>query len=299
MGSNLTEITGIGTKTAKSLSNSGVDSIEELADADPDELDAVSSTKAQKIIRRARQQTITSTTATDLLDDYENQEYVSTGIDALDEALDGGWEAETVGLVYGKSDTGKTQVIFRSLGSAASEGPVVYVMTEIQSKSIANRMRSLANSVNDLDNIHIFEAHGVDEQYEIYELADQQFDDIQLFVVDSFTAQFRIDEQFQGRNNLGERSQVMGRHLRRLGEIGRVHECPIVLTGQTYPTPEAFGRGDNPWGGEKFKHFVSYYLRMSEAEGILKRATVENHPSIPETDVSLNIEGDGITGVDV
>ena len=141
---NLTDITGVGAKTADTLKESGIATVDELAVAEPSEIDGISETKATKIIRRATQETITTKTASDLLDEFDNQTYAPTGIEELDESMSGGWESETIGLVYGKSDTGKTQVIFSSMGETASEGTVVYLMTELQSKSIADRLRSLA-----------------------------------------------------------------------------------------------------------------------------------------------------------
>ena len=293
----LTDITGVGSKTADTLKENGITTVDELAVAEPSDINGVSEAKAIKIVRRATQETITTKTAADLLDEFNSQTYASTGIGELDEAMSGGWEAETIGLVYGKSDTGKTQVIFSSMGETAAEGTVVYLMTELQSKSIAERLRSLSREVDHLDNIHIYEAFDVDEQYECYHAIEEDHEHIDLLVIDSFTAQFRMTDRFDGRENYGERSAEMGRHLRKLGKVARVYQTPVVLTGQVYATPDAFGKGDNPWGGEKMLHFVSYYLRMSEGEGTLKKATVENHPGIEETTLRLRIEDEEIVAV--
>lgn len=293
----LTDIRGIASRTASKLTTQGIETPEQLAEADPDKIDELGDSKAEKLVRRAQQATITSQTAADLLDDFTDQRYISTGIPELDTVLGGGWEPGTVGLVYGKSGTAKTQVLFSSMSQAAAEGSVVYLMTEVQSKSIADRMRSLADNVDHLENIHIYEAYDVNEQYETYHVIEEEFDDIDLFVIDSFTAQFRTEEKFDGRNNLGDRSTEMGRHLREIGEMARVFDTPVVMAGQVYPTPEAYGQQDNPYGGEKMYHFVSYFLRMSNGQGNLKEAALENHPGIEESGITLRIEDDSIEGV--
>lgn len=290
----LTDITGVASATQAKLNEEGVSSIDDLAASEPSDIETVSEAKARKIIRRAKQHQISSKTAADLLDEYRDQEYISTGVDALDVVLGGGWEPETIGLIYGSSGTGKTQVLFSSLGTASSGGTVVYLMTEMQSKSIADRLKNLSGHVDDLENIHIYEAHDVDEQYESYLAIGEDFDEIDLFVVDSFTAQFRMNPEFDGRQNLGDRSAEMGRHLREIGEMSRVFQCPVVMTGQVYENPDAWGKSDNPYGGQKMEHFVSYFVRMTEGEGVLKEAALENHPGKEEDSVKLKIEDDGL-----
>lgn len=290
----LTEIKGIGSRVKSKLNSSDVTSVEELASSDPSDLENIGEVKAEKIIRRANQETITSQTVEDMLDDYENQTCITTGVDGLDDLLDGGWEPETIGMLYGQSGTGKTQVLFSSMGAAASEGPVVYLMTEVQSKSIADRIKRLSSNVDDLSNIHIYQANDVDEQYESYHAISEDFDEISLLVIDSFTAQFRMNPDFDGRENYGARSAAMGKHLRQIGRMSRIFKCPVVMTGQVYESPDMFGKKDQLYGGQKMEHFVSYFVRMRESEGVLKEATIENHAGIEEDDVKLTIEDDEI-----
>lgn len=288
------KVDGVGGATATKLKDSGIDSVEGLAEAEPEDIDDIGESKAQKIIRRASQQLITKKTASDLLDEFEDQEYVPTGVDCLDDMLGGGWEPETIGMVYGMSDSGKTQIMFSAMSEVASEGTVVYLMTEIQSKSIADRLKSLAGTVDDLSNIHIYEAHDVEEQYDAYEAIGEDFDSIDLFVVDSFTAQFRMTERFDGRSNYGERSAEMGKHLRKIGEMSRVFRCPVVMTGQVYESPERFADREDLYGGNKMEHFISYFLRMREGSGSLRDIAIENHAGIPEQERTVRIGDESI-----
>lgn len=295
--SDLSDIHGLGASAETKLINQGIKTVSDLADADPSDIDEINDSKAEKLVRRASQETITTKTASDLLAEYDDQEYISTGIDDLDDILGGGWEPETVGMVYGQSGTGKTQVTFSTMGSAASEGPVVYLMTEVQSKSIADRLRNLSENVDDLSNIYIYEAHDVDEQYDAYRAIGEDLDEIDLFVIDSFTAQFRMTERFDGRENYGERSAEMGKHLREIAEMSRVYQCPVVMTGQVYESPEMFGSQDQLYGGQKMEHFISYFVRMRNGDGNLQEASIENHAGIEEDSVQLRIEQEEIKGV--
>lgn len=294
--SDLTEITGIAGSTAKSLREQGVNSIEELAEADPEEVD-VPTGNASTLIQRAKQRAIISKSAADLLDEFGDTQYLSTGVDDLDEVMGGGWEDETIGVVYGQSGRGKSQLAFSSMVTAASEGTVVYIQTEMQSKSIAQRLADLADDVEVLDNITFYEAYSVADQYNTYEKAVEEHEDISLLVVDSFTAQFRMTDEYSERSDLSARSTELGRHLRRLGEIARRFEMPVVMTGQVYPSPSQYDNGDNLWGGEKMRHFVSYFVRMSSGQGELVKASLENHPGRSEDEVQINITGDSLDGV--
>lgn len=291
------EINGVGESIAKRLRQQGIETVEELAAADPERV-SVPTGNIETLISRANQQIIESKTAEDLLGEHSETTYLSTGVDTLDDILGGGWESGTIGMLYGQSGKGKTQVVFSSLVEGASEGTVVYIQTEMQSSSIAERIKNLADNVEDLANIDIYEAYSVEEQFDTYEKVVSDHDDIEAIFVDSFTAQFRMTDEFEDRSNLSARSSAIGRHLRKLGEITRQRDIPTILTGQVYPQPEAYGKSDQLWGGEKLRHFVSYFVRMSSGKGELVKASLENHPGHSEEGTLVNITETGLEGVE-
>lgn len=292
-----TQIDGIGPSTAKRLRQQGIETVEELAAAHPDDI-TVPTGNASTLIQRANQQIITSKSASDLLDEYEQTTYLSTGVDGLDDVMDGGWEAGTVGMLYGKSGKGKTQVALSSLVTGAAEGTVAYVQTEMQSKAVAERLHNLAEDPDDLDNIQFYEAYSIEDQFSTYQKVEDDIENPVAIVIDSFTAQFRMTDEFDDRSSLSARSRVLGKHLRKLGGMARSYDIPIILTGQVYPAPEAYGKGDNLWGGEKMKHFISYFIRMSTGQGELVQAELENHPGRSEDEVLINITNTDLESMD-
>ena len=292
----LQDIHGVGDATAKHLREDGIETIADLAKADPSDLSLTDNT-AQTLVNRAQQEAIVSKTAADLHAEFKQADYASTGIDAVDDILGGGWEAETIGIIYGKSGEGKTQLAFSTIAEVAANGDVVYLQTEMQSKSIAERLATFADDPAVLENITIYEAYSISEQYNTYEKITDEHENMDLLVIDSLTAQFRMTDRFDGRQNLSDRSSVLGKHLKRLGEIARVYEIPIVLTGQVYPKPEQYGKGDVLWGGEKLRHFISYFIRMSSAQGELQEVTLENHPGKAEEGTEITITDSGISGM--
>jgi len=298
----LQSIPGIGEGVEKRLRQQGVEDIEELANSDPDEI-SVPTGNTATLISRANQRTISTQTASEMLDQYGETGYVSTGVELLDGVLGGGWEDETVGIPYGQSGKGKTQLVLSSIVQAAAEGPAVYVQTEMQSRSVSQRLYSIAMDTEEdaddiLDNIHFYEAYSIEDQYATYQKIEEDHSDLEFIVVDSFTAQFRVADDLQGRQNLGSRSKEIGRHLKKVASMARTYSIPVALTGQVYPTPEAYGKSDKLWGGEKLRHFVSYFIRMSSGQGELVESSLENHPGHEEQSILINITSDGLDGVD-
>lgn len=297
----LTKITGVGPSTAKSLQEQGYSTAEDLAEAEPSDIE-VPVGSADEIIGRAKRMSTVSKTGSDLLEEYQNATFASTGVTQLDTVLGGGIEQETICCVYGQSGKGKTQVAFSTMVENAAEGTVVYLQTEDQSKSISERMAKMAEGsgydpVDILDNIVIYEAYSVADQYETYQVAFDNHPDMELFVIDSFQATFRMSGDFDGRENLGDRSEVMGKHLRQLSSLMREYETPILMTGQVYSQPEAYKK-PKLWGGDKMVHFIPYFICMSSGQGELMEAELENHPGMGEESVLLNIDDDGVQGID-
>lgn len=292
--SDLTKINGIGASVAKALQDQGIDTATDLANADPDEID-VPTGNADTLVRRANQSTIVSKSMADILNEYEEQTFEPTGVDGLDDILGGGFESETVGMIYGPSGQGKTQLAFSGMAQSASEGSsVAYLQTEVQSKAVADRVASMIEDPNDLTNISMYEAYTPSDMIDTYSVIADRSEGIDLFIVDSFTGPFRVGGEFDGRQNLSERSEVMGIHLDRLRKIAQEKECAVVLVGQVYQTPEAYAKGDRLWGGDKLEHFCSYFVKMSSGSGTLVEGTLENHVGKAERTITLSITDEGL-----
>lgn len=289
----LEEIQGIGGSTASRLQDQGIDTVQDLADADSNEV-SVPTGNADTLIQRARMHTIDRTDASELSASYEEKEYLSTGIDGLDDILDGGLEPGTVGTIYGQSGTGKSQVCFKALAHNAAEGPVVYIDTEGQSDSIAERFQDMVDDPSHLANIIIFRPlDDADDLYQCYERAVAE--NPVLIVVDSFNGPFRMDGDLQGRENYGVRGEQMRKHIRRVRKIVRRHDIPVLFTGQVYEGVDMFDKADYMYGSNQLEHVVSYFIRMSEGQGELKKAQLENHPGRPEGEVQMHIAQEDIT----
>lgn len=301
MATTLSEVKGVGPKTEKKLKSAGIESIEELASLGVSDLKnaGISEKKGRNLIQRAGEETVTIQSAEERENEYSQRDAISTGIPKLDEIIGGGLEQESLVAAYGQTGSGKTQVSFHTIVNAVHDTgkPAVYIETE-RDRFRPERLRQLAPDESVIDDIHVVRAYSLDEQMNAYGKVMNAFDDLSIVVVDSFTARFRMEEAFDGRENLGKRSTEFKRHLNALEELADSLEIPVLLCCQVYGNPDRYGGREDIYGSSIFAHMASYYLHLKPAGGDLRSVEVENHPGQPDKEIRLNIGTDEILGLE-
>lgn len=296
----LGDINGVGAVALEQLEDVGITTIDQLAQADNADLEEVgmSERKAEKLINRANRETVIIQTGDEVVQEYDDKSNVTTGMDVLDDAIGGGYREGDVISIAGPSGSGKTQLAFYALVNAVeSTGqPAVYIETEPNRYS-PKRLSQLATKEDTQSKIHRVPAYDLDQQRLAYEKLVEHFDDCSIVVVDSFTANFRLSDEFEGRESLSQRSVVMGDHLRGMGEVASDLGVPIVITAQVYGNPSGFGSPNSVYGGSLFMHTVNYFLMTAPAQGDLLKAKVTNHPEKPEQEIFINVDNDDITAM--
>ncbi|UBF23087.1 DNA repair and recombination protein RadA [Haloarcula virus HCTV-16] len=299
----LTDLKGVGQVTYNDkLKPAGFETIEDVARASVDELmdeAGLSEGKADKVFTRANREAVVLQSGVDVQDEYDKKEYVSTGMDKLDDLLGGGWEEEFLVTLSGESGSGKTQVAFHSMVRAVEQvdAPAVYIETE-PNRYRPDRLRSLAETDDTQQDIYRIKAYDLDKQKLAYDKVREHFDEVSLVVVDSFTARFRLSEQFEGRGSLSQRSTEMSDHLRRLERLSEDLGAPILLTAQVYGNPSGFGAGDAVYGGSLMQHTVSCFVNMKSSSGNLKEAQLRGHPGQADEEVYINIGQNQLEAMD-
>lgn len=299
----VTDLTGVGQVTYNDkLKPAGFDTIDKIAKSSIDELvdeAGLSENKAEKIYQRANREAVILQSGQDVQDEYDAKDYVTTGMSKLDELLGGGWEEGFLITLSGEAGSGKTQVAFNSMVHAVEEtgNPAVYIETE-PNRYRPERLRSLSNEEDTQQDIYRIKAYDLEKQKLAYEKVRQAFDEVSLVVVDSFTARFRLAEQFDGRGSLSQRSEEMGAHLRRLEKLCDELGAPVLLTAQVYGNPSGFGAGDAVYGGSLMQHTVSCFVNMKSSSGNLKEAQLRGHPGRADDEVNVNIGENQLEAVD-
>lgn len=292
----LDDIKGIGNSIKAKLSEANIENVNSLANSSVDDLTeaGVGEGRATKILRRARRQGVVIKSGDDVAEEQEDRDLIKTGIDAVDQNLGGGLTPAMVG-VSGEHKAGKTQFIFQALVSAASQtdDPAVYIETE-EERFQAERIQAMVDEPATYGNIYKVEAYSLEQQMVAYDAVRDKFDDVSLVAVDSFVANFRLSDKFEGRADFKQRSNLIARHLQSLRELSNTKQCPVLLALQVYGNPKAYDGSVPIWGGALMHHTIVYLVHMSHSKGQLREAQVRGHPSRGDSETTVKITSTGV-----
>ena len=302
MAQEIGDLDGVGSTTVEKINALGFNSLQELAKGDASVAEdsdvSISVGRLQDIIEQASAQSIVIQTGQEVIDEYDERPFVPTGIESLDEKI-GGWESRSLIAVGGKTGSGKTQVAFQALGEAVQSSggtPAVYIETEpdrYRGKRIIDMYDE--ETQQKVHKVSVSGEDALDMQYRAYKAVHEQYDDVSLVVVDSFTSRFRLATKFDGRQNLGSRNQEFSRHLQALESMAIDLECPVLLNCQVYPSPTQYGgANDVIYGSSLMMHMVNYVVKMSPSGGQLVNMKIQNHPEYGDFDFPVQILEEGL-----
>jgi DNA repair protein RadB len=204
-------------------------------------------------------------------------EPVSTGCDALDELLGGGFERGTVSQLYGPPAAGKTNVaLSAAVGVAAAGDSALYIDTEGLS---VDRFQQLIEETTDetledvASRLIITDAVDFDEQQEAVRDAGDFAERVDLIVLDSATGFYRLNRA--GDAEGGDSLRAVARQVTQLLSLARKHDIAVVITNQVYSDPES--DRVRALGGHTLEHWTGVVVRLDRFRGGNRRATLEKH----------------------
>lgn len=295
----LQEIDGLGNTAESQLNDIGIHTINDLANADLDELEERGIRSAEKIHEQALKMGIQVKDGDMIKTEQDNRTYITTGMQPVDNMLGGGLQGGFLIGVSGASKAGKTQFTLQCLATAADyHGNAIYIETEPNRFDIG-RVKSLTRKEDSYQRIHKIEAWSADEEIDnlklqrnAYDAVKDTFDNVALVVVDSFIANFRL-AGFGGRSELPERNSKVANHLEGLQSLSNTFDCPVLLTLQVQGNPDQYSGGDySLWGPVLMDHTITYLLHMSHAKGELRSIEMKGNPSMGDGSVTIKIPED-------
>ena len=155
----------------------------------------------------------------------------------------------------------------------------------------------VAQSIDDaLQRIHKIEAYDPDAeadnlriQRNAYEAVRDTFDNVSLVVVDSFIANFRLSDRFEGRDDLPERNNVVADHLEGLQSLADEFDCPVLMTLQVQGNPERYAPDTDLWGPVLMQHTITHLLYFSRKDEELSEVDLKGHPSLPDASATIRM----------
>lgn len=248
------DLPGVGAATAIKLREAGFSDLMSIAVASPGELTeiaGVGEAPARRIINVARQKLdMGFETGADLLKKREQVIRITTGCNAFDEMLKGGFETGSISECFGEFGSSKSQIAHVLAVSAqlpvekgGAGGKVVFIDGE--STFRPERIIQIAKGFGldpekTLENIKVARAFNSDHQMLLSEKAEDlcKEGDVRLIIVDSLTAHFRAD--FTGRGQLADRQQKLNRHMHTLMKLASKYNLCVYVTNQVMAKPDQF-----------------------------------------------------------
>ena len=203
---------------------------------------------------------------------------------SLDVLLGGGFEKGTITQIFGPPTSGKSNITLTlAVNVAKNNRKVIYMDTE--GGISIDRIRQIAgpNFSNVANNIIVFEPTSFQEQNDMLRSIEvwlrKNHDDIDLIVVDSAVALYRVDDMKSSRLN-----KELGKQMGLLSKIARQYDISVIVTNQIYSAIDEDGNSDvKAVGGTILQYWSKVIIQLERSDEINQRiATLKRHRSIPE-----------------
>ena len=203
---------------------------------------------------------------------------------SLDVLLGGGFEKGTITQIFGPPTSGKSNITLTlAVNVAKNNRKVIYMDTE--GGISIDRIRQIAGPdfSNVANNIIVFEPTSFQEQNDMLRSIDvwlrKNHDDIDLIVVDSAVALYRVDDMKSSRLN-----KELGKQMGLLSKIARQYDISVIVTNQIYSAIDEDGNSDvKAVGGTILQYWSKVIIQLERSDEINQRiATLKRHRSIPE-----------------
>lgn len=203
---------------------------------------------------------------------------------SLDVILGGGFEKGTITQIFGPPTSGKSNITLTlAVNVAKNNRKVIYMDTEGGISIDRIRQISGPDFSNVANNIIVFEPTSFQEQNDMLKSIDvwlrKNHDDVDLIVLDSAVALYRVDDMKSSRLN-----KELGKQMGLLSKIARQYDIAVILTNQIYSAIDEEGNSDvKAVGGTILQYWSKVIIQLERGDEINQRlATLKRHRSIPE-----------------
>ena len=228
-------------------------------------------------------------TADDAVRRVDSFPFYSSGSTKLDGLLGGGYRAGTLTEIFGKSNSGKSQLAMQASVEAASLGHrVLYIDTEGSFRPERLEQMSLArgrDAAGILERVVCVRSDSAAEQMEAVRRMQSRAatTSCRMVVVDTLTRNFSVD--LPGATNLASRQGAIGVHLSEMSRDAYLNGRAYVLTNRVTFGPTH----DVPIGGKTVEQLVGASVRLERTGASVAATRVENGRS-----VLLEVSGGGV-----
>lgn len=203
---------------------------------------------------------------------------------SLDVMLGGGFEKGTITQIFGPPSSGKSNIALTlAVNVAKNNRKVIYMDTE--GGISIDRIRQIAGPdfSNVANNIIVFEPTSFLEQNDKLKSIDvwlrRNYEDVDLIILDSAVALYRVDDMKSSKLN-----KELGKQMGLLSKIARQYDVAVIVTNQIYSAIDEEGNSDiKAVGGTILQYWSKVIIQLERGDEINQRvATLIRHRSMPE-----------------
>lgn len=202
----------------------------------------------------------------------------STGSEAFDLLLEGGFEKNVITTIYGPAGSGKTNICL-ILANEMKSKKTIYVDTE--GSFSLSRYRQISDEYKkSLKRIILLNPTTFREQKQAFEqLKKMDHKNTGAIIIDSIAMLYRLE--IGQTKNIYEVNKQLGIQLALLTEIARKNKIPVIITNQVYKDFERKDR-TNIVGGDLLKYQSKCLIELQNVDDNKRAAIIRKHRSIEE-----------------
>jgi RecA/RadA recombinase len=201
---------------------------------------------------------------------------ISTGIKCIDSNIDGGISPETVTLIYGEPETGKSTLAVQCAVSCGLENLKV-LFVDCDNTFSPKRLSQITDDKFDAiaEQIILVKPKDFREQTAVIDhIADYTAKGFGLIVVDTFTSLYGAKvSQIEGKAFSVNRE--LNRQLAILAESAKIRKIPIVITSQVRSVFNDPNAGVRPVATRVLKFWADTIISLKPTESSIIKAVVE------------------------
>ena len=215
----------------------------------------------------------------------------SSGNEAIDKLLEGGFETDVISTVYGPAGSGKTNIAVIMMAKVASSGgKVIFIDTE-GGFSIERLKQVTSDYKKVLENTLFFKPTSFKEQNKAIDKIKAILNNkTGLIIVDSIAYLYRLEMSSE---EIYSVNKSLGKSIGVLTEIARLNKIPVLITNQVY---SSFDERDkvNMVGGDLLKYGSKCLIELQKTPEGNRRAVLKKHRSLEEEkEIVFKIVGTG------
>jgi RecA/RadA recombinase len=227
---------------------------------------------------------------------------IQTGCECLDKYLEGGVPSESITLIYGEPETGKTTLAIQcAINCALQNQKTLYIDCDNTFSSFrlsqitSNNFKEIANLILLLKPINFKEQALV-----IDNLLEYTVKNFGLVVIDTITSLYRASIENSSKNNF-ILNRELNRQLAVLAQNSKTQKLPIIITSQVRSVFEESYISVEPVATRVLKFWADTIISLKPLEDPQTiRAEIEkNSEVLYDAYCNLRINGTGIHNCDV